>query len=208
MRNEDKNNNSLITNRNILLTYNSNLNKSNPLATNNNSRIELRENGAWDGATSEDLEQLAKMLENFQPQPPDNERTFGNCRVKNENVETQPTSSTASRVLSDFRTMAAGDNTDDAEDKVGDTADHGDTNEGDDGDSCPDGENTWFLGEFEEEEAGVLRKRGRRPLPRPFSLCLSSDLGRQRLDIRIIVRSKSRLSLLLARVGMELSYSV
>jgi hypothetical protein len=195
MRNEDKNNNSLITNRNILLTYNSNLNKSNPLATNNNSRIELRENGAWDGATSEDLEQLAKMLENFQPQPQGtDERTFENCRVRNENVETQPTSSTASRVLSDFRTMAAGANTDDAEDKAGDNdndaADHGDTNENDD-----DGENRWLLGD-EEEEAEVLRKRGRRTLPRPISLCLSSDLGRQPLARRIIVRSKMRSSLL------------
>jgi hypothetical protein len=188
MRNEDKNNNSLITNRNILLTYNSNLNKSNPLATNNNSRMELRENGTWDGATPEDLEQLAKMLENFQPQPPGiDERTFENCRVRNENVEMQPTSSAGSRVLADFRTMTAGENTDDAEDKAGDTADHGDRNEGDDGDSCPDGENRWFLGENEEEEGGMLRKRGRRPLPRPFSLCLSSDLGRQRLDIRISV---------------------
>ncbi len=149
--------------------------------------MELRENGSWGGATSEDLEQLAKMLENFQPQPPGiDERTFENCRVKNENVETQPTSSAGSRVMANFRTMTAGENTDDAEDKAGDTADHGDTNEGD-GDSCPDGENTWFLGEEEEAEAGVLQKRGRRPLPRPFSLCLSSDLGRQRLDIRISV---------------------
>jgi len=148
--------------------------------------MELRENGAWDGATSEDLEQLAKMLENFQPQPPGiDERTIENCRVKNENVETQPTSSAGSRVLADFRTMTAGENTDDAEDKAGDNdndaADHGDANENDD-----DGENRWHLGD-EEEEAGVLRKRGRRPLPRPFSLCLSSDLGRQRLDIRLIV---------------------
>jgi hypothetical protein len=128
------------------------------------------------------------MLENFQPQPPGiDERTFENCRVRNENVEMQPTSSAGSRVLADFRTMTAGENTDDAEDKAGDTADHGDRNEGDDGDSCPDGENRWFLGENEEEEGGMLRKRGRRPLPRPFSLCLSSDLGRQRLDIRLIV---------------------
>jgi hypothetical protein len=201
MRNEDKNNNSLIANRNILLTYNSNLNKSNPLATNNNSRIELQENGAWDGATSEDLEQLAKMLTNFQPPPPGNERTIENCRVKNENVETS-TSSAGSRVLADLGTMTAGENTDDAEDKAGDNdndaADHGDTNEDDD-----DVDNRWLLGD-EEEEAGVLRKRGRRPLPRPFSLCLSSDLGRQRLDIRIIVRSQIRSALLLlARVRIS-----